>query len=143
MLSQDLPTSLPPAMSHRDACRQAVAVWLMEFSVLWAVFPVMNQLVENRSIDLNAIGWSLGMSLTAFTSGLMLIRGNASERLSRVRADRPGSAHRRTAHRAFHARRAGSLNIPTQAMCRRLGRLNPRAVQGTRSDANHALQLNW
>ena len=62
-------------MNDNDARREALSVWLMEFSVLWAVFPLLDQLVENRGIDLRIMGWSLGMSLTAFVFGVMLTRG--------------------------------------------------------------------
>ena len=62
-------------MSDNDARRQALSVWLMEFSVLWAVFPLLDRLVEDRNLDLVIIAWSLGISLTSFVFGVMLTRG--------------------------------------------------------------------
>ncbi len=62
-------------MTANDARREALSVWLMEFSVLWAVFPLLDQLVENRDVDLRLMAWSLGMSLTGFLLGLMLKTG--------------------------------------------------------------------
>jgi hypothetical protein len=58
-----------------DARRDALSVWLMEFSVLWAVFPVLNQLVENRPMDLRITSWSVGITLTSLALGLILRRG--------------------------------------------------------------------
>jgi hypothetical protein len=62
-------------MSDNDARRQAISVWLMEFSVLWAVFPLLDQLVDDRAIDVRIMAWSLGMTLTAFALGVILTRG--------------------------------------------------------------------
>jgi hypothetical protein len=62
-------------MNDRDARREAVSVWLMEFSVLWAVFPLLDQLVQNRPIDLRIMGPSLGISLTTLVFGVILRRG--------------------------------------------------------------------
>ena len=62
-------------MSPSDARREALSVWLMEFSVLWAVFPLLDQLVENRDVDFQLMAWSVGMSLTGFLGGLMLKTG--------------------------------------------------------------------
>ena len=61
-------------MTSRDARREAVSVWLMEFSVLWAVFPLLDQLVDNQPIDLRIMTWSLG-SLTTLVIGVILRRG--------------------------------------------------------------------
>ena len=62
-------------MGVNDARREALSVWLMEFSVLWAVFPLLDQLVENRDVDFRLMAWSVGMSLTGFFLGLMLRTG--------------------------------------------------------------------
>jgi hypothetical protein len=62
-------------MTSRDARREAVSVWLMEFSVLWAVFPLLDQLVDNQPIDLRIMTWSLGISLTTLVIGVILRRG--------------------------------------------------------------------
>ena len=65
-------------MSDNDARREALSVWLMEFSVLWAVFPLLDQLVESRNIDLRIMGWSLGMSLTGFVFGVILKKADTT-----------------------------------------------------------------
>ena len=63
-------------MNDNDARREALSMWFIEFSVLWAVFPLLDQLVENRGINLRIMGWSLGMTLTALAFGLILERGD-------------------------------------------------------------------
>jgi hypothetical protein len=63
-------------MNDYNARREAFSVWLMEFSVLWAVFPLLDQLVENRSVDVRIMAWSVGISLTAFVFGVMLAKGD-------------------------------------------------------------------
>jgi len=62
-------------MDDREARREALSVWLLEFSVLWAVFPLLDQLVENRPIDARLMSWSLGISLTTLVFGVILRRG--------------------------------------------------------------------
>ena len=63
------------AMTDRDARRDALSVWFMECSVLWAVFPLLDQLVENRPLDPRLISWSIVISLTTLTVGVILKRG--------------------------------------------------------------------
>ena len=38
-------------MTDREARRDALSTWFMEFSVLWAVFPLLDSLVESRPLD--------------------------------------------------------------------------------------------
>jgi hypothetical protein len=49
--------------------------WFMEFSVLWAVFPLLDWLVENQPIEFRILAVSYGISLTASVIGLILRRG--------------------------------------------------------------------
>lgn len=63
-------------MTDRDARREALSVWFMECSVLWAVFPLLDQLVENHPIDLRITSWSVGISLTTLALGVILRRGD-------------------------------------------------------------------
>jgi len=63
-------------MNHKEARRQAMSEWLMDFSVLWAVFPLLDQLVENRPIDVSVMAWSVGISLTAGAGGMILRKGD-------------------------------------------------------------------
>ena len=37
-------------MSDKQARQHALSEWLLEFSVLWAVFPVLDQLIEGGPI---------------------------------------------------------------------------------------------
>jgi len=62
-------------MNDREARREALSVWLLEFSVLWAVFPLLDQLVEKRPIDARLTSWSVGISLTTLVVGVILRRG--------------------------------------------------------------------
>lgn len=62
-------------MDNREARRMALSEWLMEFSVLWAVFPLLDQVVENRPFDFYVAGVSLGISLTAAAMGVILRTG--------------------------------------------------------------------
>jgi hypothetical protein len=47
----------------------------MEFSVLWAVFPLLDRLVEARPIEVELVSWSLGISLTTLLASLILRKG--------------------------------------------------------------------
>jgi hypothetical protein len=47
----------------------------MEFSVLWAVFPLLDAPVEGRSLDWFVRTLSIGISLTAAGVGLIFKRG--------------------------------------------------------------------
>jgi hypothetical protein len=46
----------------------------MDFSVLWAVFPLLDQLVEHKPIDLSGLAWGLVMALTSDAIGVILRR---------------------------------------------------------------------
>ena len=62
-------------VSNRDARREAISQWFMEFSVLWAVFPLLDWLVEKQAIELLVLAASLGISLTAGLVGFILTGG--------------------------------------------------------------------
>jgi hypothetical protein len=62
-------------MTDREARRDALSTWFMEFSVLWAVFPPLDSLVEGRPIDWFVRALSIGISLTAAGVGLIFKRG--------------------------------------------------------------------
>jgi hypothetical protein len=62
-------------VTDREARRHAISEWWMEFSVLWAVFPLLDWLVENQPIGPSILVLSLAISLTATTIGLILGRG--------------------------------------------------------------------
>ena len=59
-------------MTDKEARREAISTWFMEFSVLWAVFPLLDWLVENQAIRLRVLAVSLGISLTGAVIGLLL-----------------------------------------------------------------------
>jgi uncharacterized membrane protein YbhN (UPF0104 family) len=62
-------------MNDKDARRDAVSEWLLEFSVLWAVFPLLDQLVQGDVVDPVLVAMSAGTSLTAMIAGLILRQG--------------------------------------------------------------------
>lgn len=62
-------------MTDRQARRQAISEWLMEMSVLWAVFPLLDTLVEDKPFDVVLLGWSVGISLTTLLAGITLRKG--------------------------------------------------------------------
>jgi hypothetical protein len=64
-------------MTDNEARRHAIAVWLMEFSVLWGVFPLLDQLIQKQPIDLQLTALSVGISLTTFLLGVMLTKGDS------------------------------------------------------------------
>jgi hypothetical protein len=47
----------------------------MEFSVLWAVFPLLDQLIESTPIRLGLTAFSYGMSVIAAVGGILLRKG--------------------------------------------------------------------
>jgi hypothetical protein len=63
------------AMNQRQARIQAVSDWLMEFSVLWAVFPLLDQLLENRPIRPAFTAMSIGIAALAALGGILLRKG--------------------------------------------------------------------
>ncbi len=46
----------------------------MEFSVLWAVFPLLDQLLEDRPIRVGLLAAGYLMSIVAATGGILLRR---------------------------------------------------------------------
>jgi hypothetical protein len=62
-------------MNDRRARLHALSEWLIEFSVLWAVFPLLDRLVEGRSIEIELACWSVGISLTTLVASLILRKG--------------------------------------------------------------------
>ncbi len=47
----------------------------MEFSVLWAVFPLLDWFVENQPVGVTILASCYAISLTAVVIGLILRRG--------------------------------------------------------------------
>jgi hypothetical protein len=58
-----------------EARRHAMSEWLMEFSVLWAVFPLLDWFVENQPVSAGILVSCYAISLTAGLLGLILRRG--------------------------------------------------------------------
>ena len=61
-------------MSDKQARLHAVSEWLMEFSVLWAVFPLLDQLLEDRPIRVGLLVASYAISMVAGICGILLRR---------------------------------------------------------------------
>jgi hypothetical protein len=62
-------------VSDKHARIQALSEWLMEFSVLWAVFPLLDVLVENRAIQPRTILIGVTFSVVGMSGGILLRRG--------------------------------------------------------------------
>jgi hypothetical protein len=64
-------------MNDRQARRHALSEWLLEFSVLWAVFPVLDQLIEGGPIltILTASSWLV--SIGTGVSSILLRKGDS------------------------------------------------------------------
>ena len=62
-------------MNDNHARRQACSEWFMEFSVLWAVFPLLDQLLRDEPINLGITVLSFGISWLAFIGGILLRKG--------------------------------------------------------------------
>jgi hypothetical protein len=62
-------------MTDGEARRDALATWILEFSVLWAVLPVVDQLLVQRPLDVPIMVLSVAISLTTLAIGVMLRRG--------------------------------------------------------------------
>lgn len=56
---------------RRSARRHYVAEWFLEFSVLWAVFPMLDQMLTGRfQAWILAVAWSL--SVLSFVLGFVM-----------------------------------------------------------------------
>lgn len=64
-------------MNDRQARRHALSEWLMEFSVLWAVFPLLDQLLEDRPIRIGLLVASYTISMIAACGAILLRRGES------------------------------------------------------------------
>jgi hypothetical protein len=65
---------LGAGINDRQARRHAVSEWLMEFSVLWAVFPLLDQMLEDRPIRVGVLAASYAISMIAAFGGILLRR---------------------------------------------------------------------
>ena len=64
-------------MNDRHARRHALSEWLLEFSVLWAVFPVLDQLIEGGPILTTLTASSLVIAIGAGVSGILVRKGDS------------------------------------------------------------------
>ena len=62
-------------MNDRQARRHALSEWLMEFSVLWGVFPVLDQMIEEVSIHSELSFLGVGISFASLIGGILLRKG--------------------------------------------------------------------
>jgi hypothetical protein len=63
-------------MTDGQARRDALSSWTLEFSVLWAVFPLLDRVVEDRPISLSITVISVAISLTTLIIGVILKQGD-------------------------------------------------------------------
>jgi len=66
-----------PNVDVKEARRQYVSEWLLEFSVLWAVFPLLDELVEKKPVDMGLMALSVGVGSFTFVLGMVLRKGGA------------------------------------------------------------------
>ncbi len=64
-------------MNDRQARRHALSEWLLEFSVLWAVFPVLDQLIEGGPLLTVLTASSLVITISALIGGILLRKGDS------------------------------------------------------------------
>ena len=64
-------------MTDRQARRHALSEWLLEFSVLWAVFPLLDQLLQRQPLDVAITTIGLGVSWVAGVGGMILRKGES------------------------------------------------------------------
>ena len=64
-------------MNDRQARQHALSEWLLEFSVLWAVFPVLDQLIEGGPLLTTLTGSSLVIMAGAGIGGILLRKGDS------------------------------------------------------------------
>ena len=62
-------------MGDREARRHALSEWFIEVSVLWAVFPVLDQLIEGGSILTRLTILAFVISATTLISGILIRKG--------------------------------------------------------------------
>ncbi|MEW6777034.1 MAG: hypothetical protein AB1405_12110 [Bdellovibrionota bacterium] len=68
-------------ISRKKSLSDWAATWFSEFSVLWAVFPLLDQLTSDGSkVDWMVVGWGWGISLIAASIGLYLKITDANHR---------------------------------------------------------------
>lgn len=65
-------------MRGHDARREWISEWFLEFSVLWAVFPLLDQIVGGQPFDVRVLVWSFTFALPSFVVGLYLHRVGGS-----------------------------------------------------------------
>jgi hypothetical protein len=64
-------------MTDRQARIHAVSEWLMEISALWAVFPLLDQLLGHQRFSVLITISSLVIAVVALAGGIILRRGDA------------------------------------------------------------------
>ena len=63
-------------MTDNHARREALSTWFLEFSVLWAVFPLLDRFVAGTVVEIAFGASSLAISLTTLAAGLILKKGD-------------------------------------------------------------------
>lgn len=63
-------------MTDSDARREAISTWFLEFSVLWAVCPLLDRFVAGRLVEALFGSTSIAISLTTLAAGLILKKGD-------------------------------------------------------------------
>jgi hypothetical protein len=62
-------------MKRRDAQKAYLSEWLLEFSVLWAVFPLLDQILSGQ-IRLWILGLAFVLVVLSLVLGFVLVKGD-------------------------------------------------------------------
>ncbi len=67
-------------MDKRSARREGLSTWFLELSALWAVFPLLEQIVRPEpAVDWTAVKWGAGISMLTLAAGLYLKSGSEGD----------------------------------------------------------------
>jgi hypothetical protein len=65
-------------MTDRRARLHAMSEWLMEFSVLWAVFPLLDQLLSDKPLRSRVTIIGAAISFVTGVCGILLRKGEGT-----------------------------------------------------------------
>ena len=61
-------------MTPRDARLNAIGHWLLEISALLVVFPLLDQVIHNQTLNWIILWWAAALALLSFLGGVILVR---------------------------------------------------------------------
>jgi hypothetical protein len=63
-------------MKPRGAHKAYLSEWFLEFSVLWAVFPFLDQILSGH-IDYRVLGLAFCLFVLSFLAGILMVEGDS------------------------------------------------------------------